>query len=133
MVPAHITEVRRAGKRDCKDGKIVWKIDTGTAPDGTRVNLVGLRWEPYGLNGNPADMVHLKTTGEKVGRDFEYVVLGPVFAVSLILFLPLGIAMGLGEGEPCGKRPGAESYLGPILYAAVAKSVRITPNPPTTY
>ncbi len=133
MVPAHITEVRRAGKQDCKDGKISWKIDSATAVDGTKVSLVGLPWVQRSAHGDPVDTVHLKSRGDKVGRGFEYAVGGPLFAAELILFLPSGLAMGLGEGQPCGKQPGKDRYLGPILYAAVAKDVRITLNPPTTH
>ena len=77
MVPAHITEVRRAGKQDCKDGKISWKIDSATAVDGTKVSLVGLPWVQRSAHGDPVDTVHLKSRGDKVGRGFEYAVGGP--------------------------------------------------------
>jgi hypothetical protein len=132
IVTAQITTVRRAGKRNCKDGKISWKIDTGIAADGTKVSLVGLPWVPRSAYGDPPDTVHVKTTGEKVGRGFEWVVYGPIFAASVIVLLPAAIAVASGEAEPCGKQPGTASHVGPILYAAVAKSVRITVNPPAT-
>jgi len=134
MVPAHITMVRRAGKSDCTDGEVVWKIDPVMAADGTKVSLVGFRAMPYGINGKLADMVRLESTGEKVRRGVERVVLQPVFAAAVIVFLPMAIVLGSDEVEPCRKRPGDDRHFpaGTILYAAVAKSVRITLNPPTT-
>jgi hypothetical protein len=135
IVPAHVTKVRRAGKRNCRDGNVAWKIDAGVAADGTKVRLVGLPGDPSSPYGSPVGTVHLKTTGDKAGRVFDDVLIAPIFAVEMILFLPWGIAMARGEGQPCGGQSGSDINhpAGVTLYAAVAKSVRITVNTPATH
>jgi hypothetical protein len=134
MVPAHVTMVRRAGKTNCRDGKVAWKIDAGIAADGTKIHLVELPWAPYSPNGIPVPTVHVKTAGDKAGRVIDDVLMAPIFVIGMILFIPSGLAMAT-EGTQCGKRPGSDINhpAGVILYAAVAKSVRLSVSAPATH
>ena len=134
IVPAHITKVSRAGKRNCRDGNVAWKLEALTLPNGTKVRLVRLNWLPY-RNGRPADIVHVRSAGENVGKVAEYVTLAPLFAYYLLVFSPSGLAMAWREGEPCGGQPGAERRIpvGTLAYAAIAREVRVTPEPATAH
>lgn len=131
VVPAHISKVRHAGKKNCRNGYVSWKLDTMKALGGTRMKLVLLRGRPHGPHGKAAQKVQVKSAAQKFGRLVEDVEIAPVFAIELVLFLPEGIAMAVGEGEPCRGRPGAaESFpAGTLSFAAVAHDVRISVSP----
>src|ERR1700722_718302 len=127
VVPAHVTRVRHAGKNNCRDGLVAWKLDVAKAPDGTAVRLILLRHRPFGPNG-PAEKVEVKTTGQKFGKALDDVAIAPFFAIYLPFFIPMGIAMAIGEGEPCHGRPGTPEQVlpGAAENAAVAKDVQVS-------
>lgn len=133
IVPAHISKVHRAGKKNCRNGRVAWKLDPMTAPGGTKIQLTALPWAPYGPNGKPTERVHIKSSGEKFGKTVEDVEIAPLMAFEVILLLPMVLGMELSEGEPCRGRPGAEDNIeaGTISYAAIARDVRIEVNPAT--
>lgn len=124
-VPAHITTVRPAGKRNCRSGAVAWKLDALTAPDGMKVKLVSLRGAPCGACGS--NKARIPTVGQKLGKVAKDVAIAPVFAVDLPFFLLEGLAMAAGEGEPCRAQPGAPADIpiGTTRYAAVAQDARI--------
>jgi len=133
-VPAHISKVRRAGKKNCRGGKVEWKLEPMTAVDGTEIKLMALRWRPY-RNGRPVDAVHVRSAWESVGKVVEDVELAPAVVVAFLIFLPSGLAMGWGEGEPCSSRPGLDEVIpaGTIRYAAIAKNVSLTAKSATAH
>lgn len=121
IVTAHVTKVQQAGKSNCQPGAIDWKMDTMTAPDGTKVELVSLRRRYNEMD--TADKVHFTTTGEKVEKIAE----APFAAIVFLLMLPAEIIMAVGESEPCRGQPG-ESDVVPARStqcAAVVHDVKI--------
>jgi hypothetical protein len=132
-VPGHVTKVRPAGKTNCKDGLVEWKLDSMKAPDGTKVKVVSLDWRPYGPGGT-RDKVHVATDGEKFGKALGLVGLAPLIAVDFALVFPMVIVMADEDHHPsCRAQPGKPDHraAGAMQYAAVAQDVHITAYPGT--
>jgi len=134
IVPAHISKVRHAGKKNCHRGYVELKLEPMTAPDGTKIKLLPMRWRPY-RDGKPADSVQVRSTGEKLGKAVEGAAIAPIFVAAVVILLPSVVAMAMSEGEPCRGRAGVEEQIlaGTIRYAAIAKDVRVSPEPTTAH
>jgi hypothetical protein len=126
LVTGHGAEVRRAGKRNCKDGTVTWKMDAIKATDGSKVQLIPLFGRPYAWDGS-IRKVHVKTAGEKLEKGTEDVALAPILAVGFVWFLPLIVILTVGLREPCHARAGVPKSVpdATAAWAFVAHDVKI--------
>jgi hypothetical protein len=126
-IHGRITKVERAGKH-CKDGKILWRFEQVTTPDGRKVKVQPIPdyiASPAGLNGTVVDRVSLETTGQKVRGKIstvaEYTLLAPVVVLLSPLLIPMAIAVSGGECAIAGTEE--QFPAGTRVYAAVSKDV----------
>jgi hypothetical protein len=108
MVCARITKVTRAGRK-CKPGRIVWKLETATAPDGRRIKLQAIPYYVARKDGILVDSVPLGTATKKIGGVAKIIALVPVLVVTSPFIVLMAIGMS-GEGE-CGGTVSAEESI----------------------
>jgi hypothetical protein len=125
VIHGRITKVVRAGK-NCKSGRVRWKLETVTTADGRKIKVQSIAWYLAQPRGVEVDRVSLDTTGEKIGKDTQYIAMVPF----VVVFSPVLILMAIGlsaEGEKCHGTPGLEESVlpGTRFYFAVSKDVRL--------
>jgi hypothetical protein len=122
IVHGKVTKVKRAGK-NCKEGEVVWKLDSIKTPRGDLLKVQRVHSYPYqDFVGDPV-WVPLDTPWTKIGGAARFTGL---LAVSIPLS-PLLIPMAIFATERCGGKAGEEQSiplgLGDLF--AVSKDVRV--------
>jgi hypothetical protein len=126
VVHGRITKVVRAGK-NCKTGQVRWKLEPVITADGRKIKVQSIAEYLAKPSGRElVDRVSLDTTGQKIGRDMQYIALVPVVVLLSPFLVPLAIAVWGGEGY-CHGTPGLEETVpaGTHFYAAVSKNTRL--------
>ena len=128
-VHTRIASVTRAGKRNCKPGRITWKLHEVSTPDGRKFKVQPIPQYIAAPPGNvPLDRVVLDSRWKKVGTGADSAGKALAGLPLVILFLPLEILIFIGMWNDCDGSPGMEERIPPgsTFYAVVAKNVRVT-------
>ena len=124
VVRGRVTKVERAGK-NCKPGRIRWKLEPVMTPDGRRIKIQPIS-DFLATRATPSDRVSLDSAGKKIESAAKYALLAPVLLVTLPFLILMYIGMR-GEGG-CAGNYGVDERVpaGKHSYAAVSKGMRLT-------
>jgi len=125
VVRGQITRVSRAGK-NCKPGRIDWKLRRVTTTDGKIVKIQTIESYVAKPNGIVLDQVPPDTTGKKIGRTADMIARVIAGAPLMLIGVPL-IAIAMPAEHGCNGT-GTEHSVpqGTNFYAAVSKNVGIS-------
>ena len=127
-VSGQITSVTRAGK-NCKAGRVDWKLDHLTMPDGKKIKIQSLGNYDHWMNdqGKALEQASFDTAGAKINRAtgnvVEYIAIAPV----VVLLSPVLIPLAMATTEKCKGAMGNESVIpvGRAFHAAVSKNTNV--------